>query len=172
VDVGGRACGRCGERGVEIGNRGKTEGALAKGAGGEDFGGEEGLGGSGFRAAVKEEEGIAGADLAGGADEGAPEIFGGVSGGGFGLGFNLGFNLFGEEDFDEAGGLGEFCCVCAPERVAKRRVGRTRESFRMSRSPGWRSCGRLAKRPSVRTPVARLSTNMRLDPRWRVGAGR
>jgi hypothetical protein len=91
---------------VEIGNRGKTEGALAKGAGGEDFGGEEGLGGSGFRAAVKEEEGIAGADLAGGADEGAPEIFGGVSGGGFGLGFNLGFNLFGEEDFDEAGGLG------------------------------------------------------------------
>ena len=95
-----------GERGVEAGDRGKAEGALAEGAGGEDFGGEEGLGGAGFRAAVKEQEGFAGANLGGGADEGPPEVFGGVSGGGFGLGFNLGFNLFCEQDFDEAGGLG------------------------------------------------------------------
>jgi hypothetical protein len=29
-----------------------------------------------------------------------------VGGGGVGLGFNLGFNLFGEQDFNEAGGLG------------------------------------------------------------------
>jgi hypothetical protein len=32
-----------GERGVEVGDRGEAEGALAEGAGGEDFGGEEGL---------------------------------------------------------------------------------------------------------------------------------
>ena len=139
-----------GERGVEVGDRGQAEGALAEWAGGEDFGGEEGLGGVGFRAAVKEQEGFAGADLAGWADEGPPEIFGGVggraSGLGFGLGFRLGFrlgfdfgfNLFGEEDFDEAGGRGEWTWVRAPARVAKRRAGRTRESFRTRRSPGWR----------------------------------
>ena len=47
-----------------------------------------------------------GRSLAGGADEGAPEIFGGVGGGDGGLGFGLGCDLFGEEDFDEAGWLG------------------------------------------------------------------
>jgi len=111
VDVGGKGhVADAGERGVEVRGRGEAEGALAEGAGGEDFGGEEGLGGAGFRGAVKEEEGFAGADLAGGADEDAPEIFGRMGGGAGGLGFGLGFvlvcDLFGEEDFDEAGGLG------------------------------------------------------------------
>jgi len=127
VDVGGkRHVADAVERGVEAGDRGEAEGALAEGAGGEDFGGEERLGGAGFRAAVKEEEGIVGADLAGGADEGAPEIFGGVSGGGFGLGFNLGFNLLCEQDFDEAGGLG-------------------RAGLRGARRNGWRRGGRAER---------------------------
>jgi len=89
MDVGGkRHVADAGERGVEVVDRGEAQGALAEGAGGEDFGGEEGLGGvladhlrAGLWGGLEEQEGFARANLAGGADEGAPEVFRRVSSG-------------------------------------------------------------------------------------------
>lgn len=70
----------------------EAKGALAEVCGAEDFGFEDRIG----MAGAGEVEAFAGLDLAAGADEGSPDDFAGVPGA----------EVFGEEDFDAAGGAG------------------------------------------------------------------